>query len=105
MAAELRIQRWEKPEPPDERVLREYFRMEGLSPYAWSNMPGDTYAAHTHPYDKVIYVVRGLITWVLPQANQEIETRAGDRLDLPRGTVHAARVGSEGVTCLEAHKE
>jgi quercetin dioxygenase-like cupin family protein len=105
MTAELKIQRWEKPEPPDERTLREYFRREGLSPYAWSNAPGDTYAAHTHPYDKVIYVVRGSITWVLPQTNQEIETHAGDRLDLPRGTIHAALVGPQGVTCLEAHRE
>jgi quercetin dioxygenase-like cupin family protein len=105
LMTELKIQRWEKPEPPDERTLRECLRLEGLSPYVWSNAPSDTYAAHTHPYDKVIYVVRGSITWVLPQINQEIETRAGDRLDLPRGTIHAARVGPEGVTCLEAHKD
>jgi len=102
---ELKIQRWEKSEPPDERTLSECFLREGLSLYAWSNAPGDTYAAHTHPYDKVIYVLRGSIIWVLPQMNQEIETRAGDRLDLPRGTIHAARVGPEGVTCLEAHED
>jgi quercetin dioxygenase-like cupin family protein len=102
---QLSIQRWGKAELPDERALREQFRRQDLSPYAWSNAPGYTYAANTHPYDKVIYVVRGSITRVLPQTNQEIETRAGDRLDLPRGTVHAARVGPEGVTCLEAHKE
>ncbi len=105
MTAELKIQCWEKPEPPDERTLLEQFHREGLSPYAWSNPPVDTYAAHTHQYDKVIYVVRGSITWILPQTNREIETRAGDRLDLPRGTVHAARVGSQGVTCLEAHRK
>ncbi len=105
MTTELKIQCWEKPEPPDEYTLFEQFHREGLSPYAWSNVPGDTCAAHTHPYDKVIYVVRGSNTWVLPQMNQEIETRAGNRLDLPRGTVHAARVGSQDVTCLEAHRE
>ena len=102
---QLSIQRWEKEELSDERGLREQFSREALSPYAWSNAPGDTYAAHTHPYDKVICVVRGSITWVLPQTNQEIEPRAGDRLDLPRGIVHAARVGPQGVICLEAHKE
>jgi quercetin dioxygenase-like cupin family protein len=105
MTIELKIQRLGKLEPLDEHTLREHFSREGLSPYAWSNAPGDTYAAHTHPYDKVIYIVRGSITWVLPQTNQEIEIRAGDRLNLPRGTVHAARVGSQGVTCLEAHQE
>ena len=35
---------------------------EGLSPYAWSNGPHEVYAAHTHNYDKVIYVVSGSIT-------------------------------------------
>jgi Uncharacterized conserved protein, contains double-stranded beta-helix domain len=102
---QLSIQHWEKPEPPDEHSLREQFRSEGLSPYAWSNAPGDVYSAHSHSYDKVIYVVRGSITWLLPETDQEIETRAGDRLNLPRGVVHAARVGPRGVTCLEAHRE
>ncbi|HZQ05448.1 MAG TPA: hypothetical protein VFD70_02640 [Anaerolineae bacterium] len=41
--------------------------------------------------------------WLLPQTHQEIITRAGDRLDLPRGTIHAAHVSAEGVTCFEAH--
>jgi quercetin dioxygenase-like cupin family protein len=53
----------------------------------------------------VIYVFHGSITWILPESNQEIETFAGDRLDLPRGVVHAARVGAHGVTCLEAHQD
>lgn len=48
-------------------------------------------------------MVRGSITWLLPELKREIETHAGDRLELPRGVVHAARVGSQGVTCLEAH--
>lgn len=105
MTTHLTIQRWEKAEPPDENALRELFRREGLSPYIWFNAPGDTYAAHSYSYDKVIYVVSGSITWILPEMNQEIETHAGDRLNLPRGVVHAARVGPHGVTCLEAHRE
>jgi quercetin dioxygenase-like cupin family protein len=102
---ELKLHRWQKPAPPTESELRELYRQDGLVPYAWSNAPGDTYAAHSHSYDKIIYVVRGSIAWILPQTDQEIETRAGDRLDLPRGTLHAARVGSQGVTCLEAHQD
>jgi quercetin dioxygenase-like cupin family protein len=104
---ELKIQRWEKPAPPGESELRERVRQEGLSAYAWSNAPGDVYAPHVHAYDKVIYVLRGSITWILSQSGtqsgQEIETGAGDRLDLPRGVVHGARAGPQGVTCLEAH--
>lgn len=77
---------------------------EGLSPYVWSNGPHDVYAAHTHSYDKVIYVVRGSITFGFPELGQRLTLRAGDRLDLPAGTVHDAVVGADGVICLEGHK-
>ena len=100
---ELKITRWNKSTTPTEGELLEIYRQEGLSPYAWSNGPGDVYPAHVHAYHKVLYVVRGSITWELPDLAQEIETHPGDRIDLPRGTSHAARVGPRGVTCLEAH--
>ena len=102
---EFRVIRWGSPVAPTEGELRGIYRQEGLSPYAWSNEPHDTYPAHTHAYHKVIYVVRGSITWILPGEGQEVETHPGDRLELPRGTLHAARVGPQGVTCLEAHRE
>jgi quercetin dioxygenase-like cupin family protein len=100
---DLKITPWNKPAPPTESELLEIYRQEGLSPYAWSNSPGDVYSAHTHSYHKVLYVVRGSITWLLPETGQAIETNPGDRIDLPRGTLHGARVGPGGVTCLEAH--
>jgi len=100
---ELKITRWNQPAPPTEGKLLQIYRQEGLSPYAWSNGPGDEYSAHAHPYHKVLYVVRGSITWSLPELGQEVETFPGDRIDLPRGTLHSARVGPGGVTCLEAH--
>lgn len=77
---------------------------EGLSPYSWSNGPHDMYPVHTHGYNKVIYVVRGSITFGLPELGQSLTLKAGDRLDLPAGTVHDAVVGSQGVVCLEGHK-
>jgi quercetin dioxygenase-like cupin family protein len=100
---ELKITRWPDTNPPSEAELEAVYRQEDLAPYAWSNGPGDVYSAHVHAYDKVLYVVRGSITWVLPQSGQRIETFPGDRIDLPRGTTHAAEVGRRGVTCLEAH--
>jgi quercetin dioxygenase-like cupin family protein len=100
---ELKLTRWTKDSPPGERELRQLYAAERLAPYAWSNGPGDVYAPHSHGYHKVLMVVRGSITWVLPERGERIETFAGDRLDLPRGTVHAAEVGPQGVTCLEAH--
>ncbi|HEY5729605.1 MAG TPA: hypothetical protein VIS72_06105 [Anaerolineales bacterium] len=98
------VTRWSAPTPPTESTLTGLCTDEGLSPYPWSNGPHDVYSAHTHAYDKVIYVVRGSITFGLPELNEKLTLKAGDRLDLPAGTVHDAVVGSEGVLCLEAHK-
>jgi quercetin dioxygenase-like cupin family protein len=97
------VTRWNKSTPPVESELHELFFKEGLFPYDWSNSPGDTYAPHVHDYDKVIVVVHGSIKWTLGmrQTAETIETHAGDRIDLPRGTLHAAQVGPQGVTCLE----
>lgn len=77
---------------------------EGLSPYTWSNGPHDVYAAHSHGYDKVIYVTQGSITFGLPELGQQLMLKTGDRLDLPAHIVHDAVVGAQGVTCLEAHR-
>src|SRR6185295_19652515 len=82
-------------------------RDEGLDPGAWSNGPGDRYAAHAHGYDKVIVVERGSIRFGLPATgttDSAVELAAGDRLELPAGTRHDAVVGHEGVACLEAHR-
>ena len=95
---------WADSTSPTESTLRQVYANEGLSPYQWSNGPRDTYAAHSHFYNKVIHVVRGSITFGLPELGQQLTMQAGDRLDLPAGTVHDAVVGSQGVICLEAHK-
>jgi uncharacterized protein YjlB len=76
---------------------------EGLTPSAWSNGPGDRYAAHDHGYDKVLVVATGAIRFGLPDNGRYVDLAVGDRLDLPAGTSHDAVVGPSGVTCLEAH--
>ena len=95
---------WEGASRPDEKQLRQMLAGEGLQPYRWSNGPFDAYSAHTHPFDKVIYVVQGSITFDLPEQDRELELVGGDHLDLPRGVLHSAVVGSSGVVCLEAHR-
>ena len=95
---------WPDSTPPTESTLMQICAEQSLRPYTWSNGPHDTYAAHTHSYAKVIYVVRGSITFGLPELNQQLTLNAGDRLDLPANVVHNAVVGSQGVVCLEAHK-
>jgi quercetin dioxygenase-like cupin family protein len=83
--------------------LARRLRAEGLDPSAWSNEPGDRYAAHEHGYDKVIVVERGSIRFGLPASKGAADLSIGDRLELPAGTRHDAVVGPAGVTCLEAH--
>jgi uncharacterized protein YjlB len=81
----------------------ERLRTEGLEPGSWSNGPGDRYPAHEHGYDKVLVCAAGSIRFGLPAEGRSLNLAVGDRLDLPAGTSHDAMVGSEGVTCLEAH--
>lgn len=94
---------WTGSEPPTQSALWRLMTNEGLSPYSWSNGPHDVYAAHSHSYNKVIYVVQGSITFGLPELGRQLTLKAGDRLDLPARIVHDAQVGAQGVVCLEAH--
>lgn len=97
------VQRWDGP-PPAEDAIRQRYAAEGLQPYAWGNGPYDTYPVHDHGYEKVLRVVRGSIRFDLPLRGESIELGPGDTLILPAGIAHAAVVGPEGVTCLEARR-
>lgn len=99
----VRVIPWAASEPPTKIAIRKLLDDEGLTYYAWGNDPLDTYSAHTHPYNKVIYVTQGSLTFHLPQTGQSLTLKAGDRLELPAGASHSAVVGVEGVECLEAH--
>ena len=106
----MHIIRWQGTTKPQERELRGLMQKEGLSPYAWSNGPFDTYAVHSHSYEKVLYCVRGSIRFVLPDepessAYRNIDLAPGDCMILPARVRHSAFVGSQGVTCLEATRE
>jgi hypothetical protein len=77
------------------------FLAEGCSaPRSWGNGPGDAYGAHDHGYHKVLFCLEGSI--VFHTAAGDIALDAGDRLDLPAGTEHAATVGALGCRCIEA---
>ena len=101
----FRVTYWEAASPPTEELLLRIMEGQGLNPYTWSNGPHDTYSAHKHNYNKVIYVIRGSITFSLPLLKKQVTLNAGNRLEIPAGTVHDARVGPEGVVCLEGYKE
>ena len=79
-------------------------RREARSCYSWSNGPHDRYAAHSHPYEKVLYCVDGSITFVLEREGRQLVLEAGDRMVLPAGTQHSAIVGPAGCTCIEGQR-
>jgi cupin domain len=84
---------------PDD--AREAFAAEGCSPErSWGNGPGDEYGWHEHPRAKVLFCLVGSI--VFHTDDGDLALQAGDRLDLPAGTRHAATVGPSGCECVEA---
>ena len=97
------VKPWPHGQPLNEAAVEDCMKAEGLPYYRWSNGPGDVYPAHDHAYHKVIYVVRGAITFGLPQTGAQLTLKPGDRLDLPASIVHNATVGKRGVVCLEGH--
>jgi quercetin dioxygenase-like cupin family protein len=77
---------------------------EGYSLHSWSNGPDFWYPVHAHPYHKIIVVMKGSITFYLPNEKREVAMMTGERLELPPHTEHSAQVGPEGVECLEGQK-
>jgi mannose-6-phosphate isomerase-like protein (cupin superfamily) len=88
--------------PPGEDQIVARMRAEGLAPHGWGNGPGDVYDWHEHGYEKVLYCVRGGIVFHTDEGDADL--RPGDCLVLPPHTRHAARVGAEGVWCIEASR-
>jgi len=87
--------------PFDEAAVLAAFAAERLTPHHWSNGPGDVYAEHAHDYHKVLFCLRGSIVFHVADGG-DVELHPGDRLDIEPATRHAATVGADGVTCIEA---
>ena len=99
-----RVTPWDGPELPEEAGLLRQLTAEGLEPYRWSNGRFATYGEHRHTFVKVLLVVRGSISFTLTDQGRAFDLQPGDRLELPAYTTHTARVGPDGVVCLEAPK-
>lgn len=87
----------------DARGVEQRLAAAGLSPRTFSNRPGDTYGVHEHRRHKILFCVEGSITFHTDDG--DLPMTAGDRLDLPPGTAHAATVGDDGVVCTEAYAD
>ena len=92
------------PEEPGVRAAETRLRALGVEPYAWSNGPGERYAAHEHPFVKLLVCAEGSITFLVGDDERPAALVAGMGFVLPAGTRHAAIVGPQGCTCLEGHR-
>ena len=84
--------------------LMSALRQEASACYSWSNGPHDSYAAHSHRYEKVLYCVDGSITFMLEREGRRLVLKPGDRMVLPAGTLHSAIVGPAGCRCIEGQR-
>jgi mannose-6-phosphate isomerase-like protein (cupin superfamily) len=98
----VRIKRWSGGQHPTLSAITRLMKEEGLRPYMWMNMPNHRYAVRSHGYDKVFYVVEGMVEVVFPDSNQRVILRSGDRTDIPAGVRHGTIVGNTGAKCVEA---
>jgi quercetin dioxygenase-like cupin family protein len=89
---------WDGSSSVDAAALRQRLEAEGFAVWSWSDPPGRDYAPHSHEHDECLWVVAGEITF--GAAGRALRLCPGDRLLLPRGTVHTARAGAAGATYL-----
>lgn len=70
--------------------------------YIWQDGPDQRYAEHTHAVETAHIILEGEMT--LTMDGQSTTYRAGERCDVPAGTVHAARMGPAGCRYLIGEK-
>ncbi|MCK6578598.1 MAG: cupin [Anaerolineae bacterium] len=98
----VRVVRWTGGQHPTLSNITRQMQHEGLRPYAWDNRPNYRYAVRSHGFSKIMYVVDGMLEITLPDSNQRVRLRAGDRIEIPAGIRHGAIIGSSGAKCVEA---
>lgn len=100
--ANVQLRRWRGGQHPTLSNITRLMQKEGLRPYMWTGTPNQRQAVRTHGYDKILYVVDGTIDVILPDSNQQVKLRPGDRIDIPAGVRHGTSVAMSGAKCLEA---
>jgi mannose-6-phosphate isomerase-like protein (cupin superfamily) len=66
--------------------------------YVWQDGPNASYPDHTHATESAHIILSGEMT--LTMGGQSHTYRAGERCDVPAGTVHSARMGPSGCRYL-----
>ncbi len=62
--------------------------------YVWKDAPFSTYATHTHQSASAHIIISGEITIEMDGSAKTY--KRGDRIDVPAGKPHSARIGPKG---------
>lgn len=89
---------WRGERPPDADTVRRHLESEGFTVVRWSDAPGRVYTPHSHDHDESLWMIAGGMTFVIDGRSYHLG--AGDRLQLPRGTVHTAEADAGGAQYL-----
>jgi len=98
----IKLTRWKGGQHPTFETITRKMSEEGLRPYTWQNGPNFRMAARSNGYIKVMYCVEGSLELMLPDINQSVFLRPGDRIELPAGLRHATIIGPNGARCVES---
>jgi len=83
----------------DEAKLARNLEQEGFrQTYVWQDAPNASYPDHTHATETAHVILSGEMTLTMNGGSHTY--RAGERCDVPVGTVHSARMGPSGCRYL-----
>ncbi|MEO2068642.1 MAG: cupin domain-containing protein [Desulfurobacteriaceae bacterium] len=81
-----------------DEVLKILKKEEYTNLFVWYDPPNTTYDWHTHPFDEVRWIIDGEIT--IGTEREVVTLYPGDKMNVPAGTRHFAKVGNEGVVYI-----
>jgi len=96
------VSRWSGSKHPTLSNITRLMQQDGLRPYKWETRPNQRYAVRTHGYAKILFLVSGTLELQLPDSNQRVKMRSGDRIEIPARVRHGSVTGSQGAVCMEA---
>jgi quercetin dioxygenase-like cupin family protein len=90
----LEVIRWTGGASPSADDLDRRLESEGFQTFRWQDSAGADYSAHSHDHDESLWLIDGEISFGIDGTDYRL--RPGDRLMLPKDTVHTARAGAAG---------
>jgi quercetin dioxygenase-like cupin family protein len=87
----------------NEAQFRKQLEGEGFETlYVWEDGPGAFYSDHKHLGESAHIILQGEMTLTMQGSSRTY--RVGDRVDVPGGAVHSAKMGSMGCRYLIGEK-